>query len=258
MRLSQEPSMTECKTGFVHSIETFGTVDGPGIRLVVFLQGCPMRCLYCHNPDTWAPKKGQSMTVEEILEIYEKNKGFYQNGGITVTGGEPLMQLEFVTALFQAAKSKNIHTCLDTSGILYREKQAEAYQKLFSYTDLILLDIKHSASEEHKKLTGHPLSPVLDFLKASETARVPVVVRHVIVKGFTNSKEELDGIGKLLASHKNIKGLEVLPYHNMGEQKYSELNMEYPLKGMENLPKKEAQKARSYILESYKKYRVRK
>ena len=103
------------------------------------------------------------MTVEEILEIYEKNKGFYQNGGITITGGEPLMQLEFVTALFQAAKSKNIHTCLDTSGILYREKQAEAYQKLFSYTDLILLDIKHSASEEHKKLTGHPLSPVLIF-----------------------------------------------------------------------------------------------
>ena len=112
MRLSQELSMTECKTGFVHSIETFGTVDGPGIRLVVFLQGCPMRCLYCHNPDTWTPKKGQSMTVEEILEIYEKNKGFYQNGGITITGGEPLMQLEFVTDLFQAAKSKNIHTSL--------------------------------------------------------------------------------------------------------------------------------------------------
>ena len=113
--------MTECKTGFVHSIETFGTVDGPGIRLVVFLQGCPMRCLYCHNPDTWAPKKGQSMTVEEILEIYEKNKGFYQNGGITVTGGEPLMQLEFVTALFQAAKSKNIHTCL-TPPVFFTEK----------------------------------------------------------------------------------------------------------------------------------------
>ena len=255
MRLSQEPSMTECKTGFIHSIETFGTVDGPGIRLVVFLQGCPMRCLYCHNPDTWAPQKGQSMTIDEILEIYEKNKGFYQNGGITITGGEPLMQLAFVTELFQAAKAKNIHTCLDTSGILYREKQSAAYKNLFSYTDLILLDIKHSIPEEHKKLTGHPLSPVLDFLKASETAKVPVVVRHVIVKGFTDSSEELNGIGKLLASYKNIKGLEVLPYHNMGEQKYLELNMEYPLKGMENLSKEEAQKARSYILESYKKYR---
>lgn len=245
----------ECNTGFIHSIETFGTVDGPGIRLVVFLQGCPMRCLYCHNPDTWAPKKGNCMTVEEILEIYEKNKSFYQNGGITVTGGEPLMQLAFVTELFQAAKAKNIHTCLDTSGILYREQQSEAYKKLFSYTDLILLDIKHSIPEEHKKLTGHLLSPVLYFLKSSETAKVPVVIRHVIVKGFTNSKEELDGIGKLLASYKNIKGLEVLPYHNMGEQKYLELNMEYPLKGMENLSKEEAQKARSYILESYKKYR---
>lgn len=250
--------MMECKTGFIHSIETFGTLDGPGIRLVVFLQGCPMRCLYCHNPDTWSPKKGNRMTVEEILEIYEKNKGFYQNGGITVTGGEPLMQLAFVTELFQAAKAKNIHTCLDTSGILYRENQSAAYKKLFSYTDLILLDIKHSIPEKHKKLTGHPLSPVLDFLKASETAKVPVVIRHVIVKGFTDFDEELNGIGKLLASHKNIKGLEVLPYHNMGEQKYSELNLEYPLKGMENLSKEEAQKARSYILESYKKYRVRK
>ena len=214
-----------------------------------------MRCLYCHNPDTWAPQKGQSMTIDEILEIYEKNKGFYQNGGITITGGEPLMQLAFVTELFQAAKAKNIHTCLDTSGILYREKQFAAYEKLFSCTNLILLDIKHSVSEEHKKLTGHPLSPVLDFLKASETAKVPVIIRHVIVKGLTDFNEELNGIGKILASHKNIKGLEVLPYHNMGEQKYLELNMEYPLKGMENLSKEECQKARSYILESYKKYR---
>lgn len=258
MKLSQELSMTECKTGFIHSIETFGTVDGPGIRLVVFLQGCPMRCLYCHNPDTWTPQKGQSMTVEEILETYEKNKGFYQNGGITVTGGEPLMQLDFITELFQAAKAKNIHTCLDTSGILYREKQSSAYEKLFSYTDLILLDIKHSIPEEHKKLTDHPLSPVLEFLKASESAKVPVVIRHVIVEGFTTSEKELDGVGKLLASYSNIKGLEVLPYHNMGEQKYLELNIEYPLKGMENLPKEEAQKARSYILESYQKYRMRK
>ncbi len=258
MKLSQEHSMTECKTGFIHSIETFGTVDGPGIRLVVFLQGCPMRCLYCHNPDTWAPQRGQSMTVEEILKIYEKNKSFYQNGGITVTGGEPLMQLDFIIELFQAARAQNIHTCLDTSGILYKEKQSSYYEKLFSYTNLILLDIKHSIAEEHKKLTGQPLSPVLDFLKATETAKVPVIIRHVIVKDFTTSKKELEGIGKILASYSNIKGLDVLPYHNMGEQKYLELNIEYPLKGMENLPKEDAEKARSYILESFRKYRTKK
>lgn len=256
MKSSPEPSTVESKnTGYVHSIETFGTVDGPGIRLVIFLQGCPMRCLYCHNPDTWSPKGGHPMTVSEILKLYEKNKTYYVNGGITVTGGEPLLQLPFLTELFEAAKANGIHTCLDTSGILFRPKQKDSYARLLDSTDLILLDLKHSHPEGHKQLTGHSQSPVLDFLAFTEKQKVSVIIRHVIVAGITDSPQELDDLGKLIAAHKNIKGLEVLPYHNMGEQKYQEIGMPYPLKGMENLPKEQAFKARQRILQSIAAHR---
>lgn len=248
--------MMECKeTGYIHSLETFGTVDGPGIRLVVFFQGCPMRCLYCHNPDTWAPKKGQTMTVDEILDIYEKNKGFYSKGGITATGGEPLMQLDFLIALFEGAKKRKIHTCLDTSGILYRKEKDEAYRRLFASTDLLLLDLKHSQEDTHKTLTGQALQSVLEFLDAADRSGVSAIIRHVVVKGYTDTPKEWDGIGKIIAEHKNVKGLEVLPYHNMGEIKYKELGLSYPLQGMENLSKELAQKARQTILQSIRKYR---
>ena len=253
MKSSPEPSTMECKEkGFIHSIESFGTVDGPGIRLVVFFQGCPMRCLYCHNPDTWAPKKGEAMTVEEILKLYEKNKRFYQKGGITATGGEPLMQLPFLTSLFQAAREKGIHTCLDTSGILYLESHLWDYQRLLKNTSLVLLDIKHSLPKGHLALTSQEQEPVLAFLRLTEKMQVPLVIRHVIVKGYTDSREELEEVGKILASHTNICGLEVLPYHSMGEKKYRELGISYPLEGMKSLPKEEAQKARQIILESRK------
>lgn len=253
MKLSPGPSTTECKEkGFIHSIESFGTVDGPGIRLVVFFQGCPMRCLYCHNPDTWAPQKGAVMTVEEILTLYEKNQPFYQKGGITATGGEPLMQLPFLIALFEAARKKSIHTCLDTSGILYRKEQISAYQRLLDSTSLVLLDIKHSFPQGHLALTSQRQEPVLAFLALTEKMQIPLIIRHVIVKGYTDSREELEEVGKILASYSNICGLEVLPYHSMGEKKYRELGIPYPLKGMKSLLKEEAQKARQVILESRK------
>lgn len=248
--------MKECKEkGYIHSIESFGTVDGPGIRLTVFFQGCPMRCLYCHNPDTWNPERGTSVTVEDILEIYEKNKNFYQKGGITVTGGEPLMQLPFLTELFEQASARQIHTCLDTSGILFRKNRKEKYRKLLQDTSLILLDIKHAFPKEHKSLTGQSQAPVLDFLDFTTEEKVPVIIRHVIVKGWTDSPPELKEIGKILAKHPNIKGLEVLPYHNMGEKKYEKLNLPYPLKGMENLSAEEASRARKIILDSYRHHR---
>lgn len=241
--------------GYLHSIETFGTVDGPGIRLVLFFQGCPMRCLYCHNPDTWTPRKGQTATVDEILELFEKNKKYYQNGGITATGGEPLLQLSFLTELFEKAKEKGIHTCLDTSGILFSQKQEAAYVRLLNSTDLVLLDLKHSDPLGHKTLTGHTQDAVLDFLSFTEKRKTPVIIRHVIVSGMTDSQEELDGIGRIIAAHSNIKGLEVLPYHNMGEQKYEELGLDYPLKGMANLPQEQAANARKKILQSIVAYR---
>lgn len=245
-----------CKqTGLIHSLETFGTVDGPGIRLVVFFQGCPMRCLYCHNPDTWDSKKGRPVTVDEILELYEKNRIYYRSGGLTATGGEPLMQLHFLTELFEKAKEKGIHTCLDTSGILYREKAREDYIRLFVSTDLILLDLKHSDPEKHKLLTGHSQKAVLEFLDASCEANIPVIIRHVVVPGYTDSPTQLENLGKIIASRKNIKGLEVLPYHSMGEQKYKELNLEYPLKGLEDLSKEQAEHARRLLLDSIRQYR---
>ena len=141
--------------GYIHSIETFGTVDGPNIRLVVFTKGCPMRCLYCHNPDTWTCDNAKEMSPEEILQIYEKNKVYYSNGGITISGGEPLMQIDFVIDLLSKAKALGIHTCVDTSGILFNENNLEKFNQLINYVDLFLLDIKHIDDDKHIKLTGH-------------------------------------------------------------------------------------------------------
>ncbi len=249
--------MMKSKEGFIHSIESFGTVDGPGIRFVIFFQGCPMRCQYCHNPDTWNPGGGEKMTVEELLKEYEKNKGFYKTGGITATGGEPLMQMEFLTELFTEAKKRQIHTCLDTSGILYTEKKKEAFQNLFQVTDLVLLDIKNSREEGHLKLTRQPQKPVLEFADALAGAKVPVIIRHVIVPGITDSREELEGVGTLISRYPNLKGLEVLPYHTMGIKKYEELGLSYPLEGVESMPKEEAKNARKIILETIKKERMK-
>ena len=158
-------------TGRVHSIESFGTVDGPGIRMVIFLSGCPMRCLYCHNPDTWDPKNGTPMSAEDILEQFDRSRPFYQKGGITVSGGEPLMQLDFVTELFEKAKLKGIHTCLDTSGITFNSRSqalVSRFDRLMEVTDLVLLDIKHIDPAEHQKLCGQPQGPVLAFARYLE------------------------------------------------------------------------------------------
>lgn len=251
--------MKECGKlyGRIHSTESFGTVDGPGVRFVIFFQGCPMRCKYCHNPDTWEMSGGSEMTVEELLTQYERNKNFYKNGGITATGGEPLMQLEFLTELFKEAKKRGIPTCLDTSGIMYRKSQAEKFQKLFQVTDLVLLDIKHSIPKGHKELTGLPQTSVLDFASALEHAGVPVIVRHVVVPGITDRKEELTELGSLIGRWRNLKGLEVLPYHTMGLNKYKELGISYPLEGVPQMDKGEAKKAREAILEAIRAVRTR-
>nr|WP_317283345.1 pyruvate formate-lyase-activating protein [uncultured Sellimonas sp.] len=240
--------MTKCNQGYIHSTESFGTVDGPGIRFVIFFQGCPMRCKYCHNPDTWEPNRGNTMTVDELLELYKHNEKFYKKGGITATGGEPLLQLSFLTELFTKAKEQGIHTCLDTSGIVYRNQRKEEFQELFKVTDLVLLDVKHSDPKGHKDLTGQEQAPVLAFAEALEEAGVPMIVRHVVVPGITDGKEELEKLGHLISRFRNLKGLEVLPYHTMGTKKYEQLGLEYPLKGVEAMDKKEAAKAREFLL----------
>lgn len=240
--------------GYIHSTESFGTVDGPGIRFVIFMQGCPMRCLYCHNPDTWKIGTGTEVTVDALISEYEKSKNFTK-GGITVTGGEPLLQIEFVTELFKEAKSKGIHTCLDTSGITFTAKN-EKIDELMKYTDLVMLDIKHIDDEEHKKLTGQSNKNILAFAKYLDEHNIPVWIRHVVVPNITDKAEYLEKLGEFIGALKNVKALDVLPYHTMGKAKYENLGISYPLDGVEPLEKEEAVKARNIIISGMKAERI--
>lgn len=261
--------------GYIHSIQTFGTVDGPGVRFVVFFQGCPMRCQYCHNPDTWDIADGKEKSADEILEMFERNRAFYRTGGITATGGEPMMQMDFLIELFTKAKEKEIHTCLDTSGIFFREEwlqvkqeganptddlsgieQDEAFvkfEKLMTVTDLVMLDIKHIETESHKTLTGHGNEKVLAFAKYLDEMKKPVWIRHVVVPGITYREEQLTQLGEFLKTLSNVEKLEVLPYHTLGENKYEKLGLDYPLKGVQQLSKDEAVKAENIILAAWGK-----
>ena len=244
--------MTEKIYGNIHSLESCGTVDGPGIRFVVFMQGCPMRCQYCHNPDSWTTDLNKKMSVDEILEKYEGVKEFLRNGGLTVTGGEPLMQIDFVTELFKKAKEKQIHTALDTSGILFSRNNTEKIDELLKYTDLVMLDIKHIDDEEHKKLTGCSNKNIFDFAKYLSEKDIPMWIRHVVVPQITYNEKYLTQLGEFLATLKNIKALDVLPYHDMAMPKYENLGIDYPLKGIPPLNKDEALKARDIIFRAYK------
>lgn len=240
--------------GNIHSIETCGTVDGPGIRFVIFMQGCPLRCQYCHNPDTWQTDTNKLMTVDEIMQKYDGVKEFVQSGGITVTGGEPLLQIDFVTELFKVAKNHGIHTALDTSGITFNPENTENINKLLKYTDLVLLDIKHIDDAEHKKLTGASNKNILAFAQYLSEKQIPVWIRHVVVKDITLNEKYLKELGKFLATLNNIKALDVLPYHNMAIPKYESLGINYPLKNTPPTSKEEAINARNIILQEYKKF----
>ncbi len=242
-------------TGYIHSKESFGTVDGPGVRYVLFMQGCPLRCIYCHNPDTWQIGGGTPVTVDEIIDEFNKNRPFYKNGGITVTGGEPLLQTDFLIELFKRAKSENIHTCIDTSGIVYNPENEDYLKKLdtlLDYTDLVMLDIKHIDAVMHKEMTGAGNKNILEFAKHLEKKNVPLWVRHIIIEGYTDKPEELIKLGEFIGKLKNLKALDVLPYHTMGVGKYKELGISYPLEGMEALPISKAVESKKYILQGIK------
>lgn len=247
--------------GYIHSIETCGTVDGPGLRYVIFLQGCPMRCQYCHNPDTWEPKKGDQMTVDEALSKFYSNLAFYKNGGVTVTGGEPMMQMDFLIELFTKLKEDNVHTCIDTSGIMFQpnnEEMMKKIDKLLELTDLVMLDIKHIDDEKHKELTSHSNERILAFARYLDEKNIPVWIRHVIVPRITLFKEYLERLGEFMATLSNVQALDVLPYHSMGKVKYESLDMEYPLGDTREATKQEAVAAKSIILNAYKKARTEK
>ena len=236
-------------TGRIHSTESFGTVDGPGVRFVVFFQGCPLRCKYCHNPDTWEFSGGRETTAEELMKEYDSYKEFFKTGGITATGGEPLAQPEFLAELFALAKSKGVHTCLDTSAGVYDPAHHEKIDKVLKYTDLVMLDIKHIDNDCHKELTGKGNRNILAFAEHIRDLDIPVWIRHVVVPGITDKYEELFALGEYLATLSNLKALDVLPYHDMAKPKYAELGLDYPLGDTPPLSKEEAIKARNTIMD---------
>ena len=242
-------SFKEQQEGYVHSTESFGTVDGPGSRFVVFFQGCPLRCQYCHNPDTWELATGGTMTVKEILSQYEQCKAFLNSGGITVTGGEPLMQMDFLRTLFNECKASGIHTCLDTSGITFTESKRDEFDELMKVCDLVMLDIKHIDDEGHKALTGMSNKNVLAFAKYLGQVEEPMWVRHVVVPGITLKKQYLIELGHFLGSCKNLKALDVLPYHVMGKVKYEELGLTPPLEGVPPATSEQAIAAKNLIIQ---------
>lgn len=240
--------------GYIHSVESFGTVDGPGVRFVVFMQGCPLRCKYCHNPDTWKLSGGTRTTADGLLEAFNKNRPFYSNGGLTVTGGEPLLQTEFLTELFGKAKEQGIHTCIDTSGATYRVGDGEYIKKLdalMSLTDLVMLDIKHIGREEHRELTGIYNDGILAFAKYLEDKQIPVWIRHVLVTGITDSPQQLKALGAFLGTLSNVKAIDILPYHTMGVHKYSELGMAYPLEGVQATTAEQKEAAKRLLLNAF-------
>ena len=239
-------------TGRIHSTDSFGTVDGPGVRFVVFFQGCPLRCKYCHNPDTWDFDGGREVTAEELMREYDSYKEFLTSGGITATGGEPLAQPEFLAELFRLAKSKGVHTCLDTSAGVWSPEDSAKIDEVLRFTDLVMLDIKHIDNEQHKALTGIGNTNILRFAEHLRDLDIPVWIRHVVVPGITDSHDELFRLGEFLSTLKNLKALDVLPYHDMAKPKYERLGIAYPLPDTPPLAKEGAIAAREVIISGIK------
>lgn len=232
--------------GKIHSIETFGTVDGPGIRFVVFMQGCTLKCKYCHNRDTWNTRGGKSVSTEELVKEILKYKSYIDNsdGGVTVSGGEPLIQAEFVTELFKKLKELGIHTALDTSGSI---PLSDTIKELLKYTDLVLLDIKHIDAEKCVNLTGFTNKNTLEFAKYLSNINLPVWIRQVLIPGYTDDKFDLLDLKKFINTLNNVEKVELLPYHNLGKFKWDELGDTYELGNIEPPTLEEIDRAKQLL-----------
>lgn len=219
--------------GKIHSLESFGTVDGPGIRFVTFLQGCPLRCQYCHNPDTWDKNRAvkYEYTPQELLEEVLRYKSFIRNGGVTLTGGEPLVQAEFAREYFRLCREAGLHTALDTSGAICNEQTLA----VLDYTDLLMLDIKALDEALCRKVCGSDGRNALRYLDEAQKRGVKVWIRHVVVPGLTDDDEQLDRLVEYLKGYPAVEKIEWLPYHTMGVFKYEQLGLPYPLKDVEPL-----------------------
>lgn len=247
--------------GKIHSIETFGLVDGPGVRYVLFLQGCNMRCKYCHNPETWSFDDAKfTVSAKDAFNKAYKYKNYWKkngkpNGGITVSGGEPLLQIDFVTEFFKYAKEKGVHTTLDSSGSAFTREEPffSKFNELLKYTDLVMLDIKHIDDEEHRKLTGHTNKNILDCARYLSEQGIPMWIRHVLVPGITDNDEYLKKTREFIDTLDTVMKVEVLPYHTLGEYKWKELGIPYKLEGVEPPTEERIQNAKK-ILE-FNKYK---
>nr|WP_026496281.1 pyruvate formate-lyase-activating protein [Butyrivibrio sp. WCD3002] len=222
--------------GRIHSIETFGSVDGPGVRFIIFLKGCNLRCKYCHNADTWNPESNDLRTADELLDKAERYKSYWgDEGGITVSGGEPLLQMDFLRELFSKAKERGINTCIDTAAEPFTREEPffSEFNALMKDTDLLLVDIKHIDNDEHIKLTGKPNENIKDCLRYLSEIDKPVWIRHVLVPGITDNDEYLKKTREFLDTLSNVKRIDVLPYHSLGQFKWEELGIPYQLQGVE-------------------------
>lgn len=227
--------MSDNIKGYVHSIESFGSVDGPGVRFVVFLSGCKMRCQFCHNPDTWQLKSGTEYTADNLLKKAMAYRPYWKDkGGITVSGGEPLLQIDFLLEFFKKAKDKGINTVLDTSGNPFTQDEPfySKFTELMQYTDLVLLDIKHIDDERHRALTGHSNKNILQMAEKLSDMQKPVWIRHVLVPGISDRDEYLEELAGFVGTLKNVERAEVLPYHTLGVFKWESLGIKYPLEGV--------------------------
>jgi len=237
--------------GRIHSIETCGTVDGPGIRYVVFAQGCPLRCMYCHNPDTWNINSESVIikTVSELMPDILKYKSYFKfsGGGVTLTGGDPLMQKEFASELFKACRQEGLHTCLDTSG--YTELDSLT-KEVLKYTDLVLLDFKSISKDTYKKVTGFPIDKVLEFAKYLSDNKIPAWALFVLVPGLTDDEKEIHDLASYLTTLKNIEKVSVHPFHQMGAYKWRQLRLNYQLNNAPTPTSEEVKKVRE-IFKSY-------
>jgi pyruvate formate lyase activating enzyme len=212
--------------GELHSFESCGTVDGPGLRFVIFMQGCPLRCKFCHNPDTWKIKDAKyHRTPEFVVEHVLKYKSFIKNGGVTVSGGEPLMQLDFLEEILKRFKEEDLHTAIDTSGYILNDRVKE----VLKYVDLVLLDIKTIDATAHKIITGVELNPTLKFAEYLSEIKKPVWIRHVLVPTLNDKKEQLEKLADYIKTLNNVEKIEILPFHKMGEHKWKELGLKYEL-----------------------------
>lgn len=222
--------------GYIHSIETMGLVDGPGIRVVIFMQGCPLRCLFCHNPDTWDKKSNYKVESDEIVNIVRKYRSYIEdNGGITLSGGEPLFQSQFTLDILKKCKKAGIHTALDTSGTGYDK---DILDDILKYTDLILLDIKALNKTSYKKITGKSIDDFEYFVKALNKANKKVWIRQVIIPSINDNEKYIKSFKKYISKINNIERIDLLPYHTMGVSKYKKLNLKYRLDGIKAMDKR--------------------